>query len=113
VGGRGRRSSPFTDGQPATRMTVPTCIQARGRRVFAHQRVTGTGLSFTDTGARPPETDRSIQASRCRSPLPLTNYVTKPAHRVGLKGSTATLSTSTPNVIVHASGRGTEHCWRS
>ena len=90
----------FTDGQPATRMTVPDMIFKRNAAGVTRISASLGQVSFTDTGGSLAGNGSIDPGEQVSFSLPLTNYVTNPLTASALTGVNATLSTSTANVIV-------------
>src|SRR5712691_9478193 len=96
----------FADGEPAsTSMTVPDMyykrVAAGTTRISA---ALGT-VAFSDTGSGSLGANGSIDpGEQVTFTLPLRNYVTNPLMASTLTGVSATLSTSTPGVLVTQSG---------
>jgi len=96
----------FTDGQPATRMTVPDMYFKRVAAGVSRISASLGQVSFTDTGGSLAGNGSIDPGEQVSFSLPLTNYVTNPLTASALTGVNATLSTSTPNVIVTQSVSG-------
>ncbi|HKC54723.1 MAG TPA: Ig-like domain repeat protein [Vicinamibacterales bacterium] len=96
----------FTDGQPATRMTVPDMYFKRVAAGVSRISASLGQVSFTDTGGSLAGNGSIDPGEQISFTLPLTNYVSNPLAASALTGVNATLSTSTPNVIVTQSVSG-------
>lgn len=90
----------FTDGQPSTRMTVPDTYVKRVAAATTRVSASLGQVSFVDTGGSLAGNGSIDAGEQVAFTLPLTNYVTNPLVASALTGVSATLSTSTPNVIV-------------
>jgi hypothetical protein len=90
----------FTDGQPRTQMTVPDMyfkrIPAGATRISASL----GQVTFADAGGSLAGNGAIDPGEQVSFTLPLTNYVTNALTASLLTGVSATLSTSTPGVVV-------------
>jgi hypothetical protein len=90
----------FTDGQPQTRMTVPDMYFKRVAAGATRISASLGQVSFTDTGGSLGGNGSIDPGEQVSFTLPLTNYVTNLISASALAGVNATLSTSTPNVVL-------------